>query len=41
MRARLDELDFSDGAPVNKVDPQNGPDRVGDVHIKFQTRGVI
>jgi len=36
MRARLDELDFSDGAPVNKVDLQNGLDRVGDVSSNFK-----
>jgi penicillin V acylase-like amidase (Ntn superfamily) len=33
---RLDELDFSDGAPVKKLDLVGEPDRVGDVSSQFK-----
>jgi penicillin V acylase-like amidase (Ntn superfamily) len=34
---RLDELDFSKGAPVKKIDLVNVPDRVGDVSSEFRS----
>jgi penicillin V acylase-like amidase (Ntn superfamily) len=33
---RLDELDFSQGAPVKKIDLVNDPDRVGNVSAEFK-----
>ncbi len=32
----LDELDFSQGAPVKKIDLVNDPDRVGNVSAEFK-----
>jgi choloylglycine hydrolase len=34
---RLDELDFTVGAPIKKIDLVNGTDRVGNVSSEFES----